>query len=110
MKKLCLLSLSLLLLSGCYRTRSSSGGGQDVPAEAFRTIKPADIALPEGYQIEAIATGLTFPTAAAVDEQGNVYVIEAGYSYGEVFLEPKLIRINKDGSLTTVASGSKNGP
>ena len=39
-----------------------------------------------------------------------MYVIEAGYSYGEVFLEPRLLRVEPGGSVTTVATGAKNGP
>ncbi|MDX5437381.1 MAG: PQQ-dependent sugar dehydrogenase, partial [Pontibacter sp.] len=64
----------------------------------------------EGYTIEAVATGLTFPTSVAFDAQGQLYVVEAGYSYGEVFLEPKLLRVALDGTTTTIATGQKNGP
>ena len=38
------------------------------------------------------------------------HVVEAGYSYGEVFTTPRLMRVNKDGSTTEVARGGKNGP
>jgi hypothetical protein len=37
-------------------------------------------------------------------------VIETGYSYGEVFQIPKLLRVGKDGSTTTIATGTNNGP
>ena len=110
MKKLYWLLILLLTGSGCYKILPSEGGGQtDIKSEA-RNIDPSDIALPEGYTAEAVASGLTFPTAVAFDEQGQLYVIEAGYSYGEVFLEPKLLRVAENGNLTTVATGQKNGP
>lgn len=103
-------SLSLLLLlSACYGMRKSSGGGQ-IGDVLPRTTNPADIALPQGYKIEAVATGLTFPAAANLDADGNLYVIEAGYSYGEVFQTPRLIRLGSDGQQTTVLEGSNNGP
>jgi glucose/arabinose dehydrogenase len=70
-----------------------------------RTVRPSDVALPDGYTIEAVATGLTFPTGATTDEQGRVYVAEAGYSYGEVWGQPKLLRIESDGSTSIVATG-----
>ncbi|HYH56975.1 MAG TPA: PQQ-dependent sugar dehydrogenase, partial [Anseongella sp.] len=111
MKNTFLLALLLLLISqsACYRTRKSAGGGQITTIPA-RTIVPGDVALPPGYKIEAVATGLTFPSAAALDDKGNLYVIETGYSYGEIWGEPKLIRIGQNGSKETVATGSKNGP
>ncbi len=98
-----------VLHSSCYNMRKSSGGGQ-IGAIPARTISTADIALPPGYKIELVSQGLTFPSAVAFDDKGVPYVLEAGYSYGEVWGEPKLLRINADGSKTTVATGTRNGP
>ncbi|MGI9178996.1 MAG: PQQ-dependent sugar dehydrogenase [Longimicrobiaceae bacterium] len=94
----------LLLLSGCYGLRPSAGGGQTT-FTGPREIRPADVALPEGYRIEAVATGLTFPTAVAFDEQGRAHVLEAGYSYGEEWTVPRLLRVEPEGALTEVARG-----
>jgi len=96
-------------LSGCYALRGSSGGGQ-TDFSAPREIKVADIALPEGYRIEPIATGLTFPTGVTFDEKGSVYVIESGYSYGEVWTVPRLLRIQPGSEPVPIASGGRNGP
>lgn len=100
----------LLINQSCYRIMPSKGGGQldDVPEK--RNIEPTDVLLPDGYKIEVVTEGLTFPTAVTFDEEGNTYVIEGGYSYGEVFLAPKLLKIQPDGSTTTVYTGQKNGP
>ena len=89
--------------------RKSQGGGQisNVPARATNV---SDIAVPKGYKVELVTTGLTFPTACTFDEEGNLYVIEAGYSYGEVWGEPKLLRVNVDGKTTVIAKGINNGP
>jgi len=57
-----------------------------------------------------VASGLTCPTGVAFDEEGRPYVTEAGYSYGEVWTTPRLLRIEPDGGVTTVAVGSRNGP
>ena len=75
-----------------------------------RRPNPKDVALPEGYEIEVVARGLTFPTAITFDENGTPYVLEAGYSYGEEWAEPKLLRIEQNGERTVVATGDKNGP
>ncbi|MDT0691948.1 hypothetical protein RM549_19335, partial [Salegentibacter sp. F188] len=95
----------LVGFQSCYRIMPSKGGGQldDVPEK--RNIEPTDVLLPDGYKIEVVTEGLTFPTAVTFDEEGNIYVIEGGYSYGEVFLAPKLLKIQPDGSTTTVYTG-----
>jgi hypothetical protein len=53
-----------------------------------RQINTSDIALPGGYRIEAVAVSLTFPSGVTFDDQGRAYVLETGYSYGEVWAVP----------------------
>lgn len=89
--------------------RDSNGGGQ-IDAIPQRTINASDIGLQPGYKIEAVISGLTFPSAVAFDDSNNLYVIEAGYSYGEVWEEPKLLRVEGSGKTTLIATGTKNGP
>ncbi|MFN7141329.1 MAG: PQQ-dependent sugar dehydrogenase, partial [Limisphaerales bacterium] len=57
-----------------------------------------------------VAQGLTFPSGVTFDDQGSVYVVESGYSYGELWTTPRLLKINGDGSRITIATGVKNGP
>ncbi|MEF2277185.1 glucose dehydrogenase [Deinococcus sp. YIM 134068] len=98
-----LLSLGL---TSCYNLLPSKGGGQISPPTT-RAVRAADIAVPAGYRVEAVATGLNFPTAVAFDESGRPYVLEAGYSYGEVFGVPKLLRVEANGSRTEIARGQR---
>src|SRR4051812_30167970 len=54
----------------------------------FHPPRPVDstaIGVPCGYCVEPVVTGLTYPTAVVTDESDRVYVLEAGYSYGEDF-------------------------
>lgn len=99
----------LALTSGCYVMRPSNGGGKTkfIPP---RQADPADVALPDGYKIEVVAEDLTFPTGVTFDESGNLYVVESGYCYGEVFTTPRLLRINEDGKTSQIAAGGTNGP
>ena len=89
--------------------RASNGGAQ-IETIAPRTINASDIALPPGYTIQAVANGLTFPSGAAFDDEGKLYVIETGYAYGEVWEKPRLLRIEDNGSTTVIATGPQNGP
>ncbi|HEX7005188.1 MAG TPA: hypothetical protein VF168_13470 [Trueperaceae bacterium] len=93
-----------LLLASCFPLLPSQGGGQ-TEFEAPRRLQPADVRLPDGYEIEVVATGLDLPTGVAFDDQGRIYVLEAGYSYGELFSEPRLLRLEPEGPPTVVATG-----
>lgn len=93
-----------LFLSACFPAVPSRGGGQ-TEFQPPRAVETSDVALPDGYRIEAVATGLTFPSGVAFDEEGLPYVIEAGYSYGEVWATPRLLRVEEDGSTTVIAEG-----
>ncbi len=91
-----------LALAGCGD--DDAGGGQTDKRRA--AANPADIALSSGYRIELVASGFDFPTGVAFDDDGRPYVVEAGYSYGEVFGEPRLLRVEEDGSTSEVATGA----
>lgn len=99
----------LLLFPGCYKFRGHYGGMKSYEPVA-RKIVTDDVALPEGYKLEAVATGLTYPTGITFDEEGSLYVLESGYSYGEVWTTSRLLKVENNGTLTEIARGSKNGP
>ncbi|MEW6612818.1 MAG: PQQ-dependent sugar dehydrogenase [Pseudomonadota bacterium] len=110
-RAICLLLLGaagLLALAGCYEVRKSAGGGQ-TDFTPPRVIRAADVAVPPGYRVEPVATGLTFPSAVVFDDANRLYVVEAGYSYGEAWATPRLLRLEPDGRQSVVAVG-KNPP
>ena len=75
-----------------------------------RRINAADVGVPPGYTIEPVVTGLTYPSAVVTDEEDTVYILEAGYSYGEDFTAARLLRLEQNGQLTEIATGGTNGP
>ena len=95
----------LASVGACFAMRSSHGGGQ-TSFSPPRTFDSKSIAVPAGYRIELVASGLDMPTGVAFDEQGRAYVTEAGYSYGELWTTPRLVRVEQDGRITQVAAGS----
>lgn len=89
--------------------KTSKGGGE-ITTISGRSISVADILLPQGYKIELVAKDLTFPSEVTFDPSGNLYVIETGYCYGEVWTEPRLMKIDAAGNKSVIARGAKNGP
>ena len=112
----CTLRMATLLsalnaLSGCYSMRGSQGGGEvEVPggkgSALERKLKPEDVALPPGYRIEVVASGLNMPTGVAIDPAGKIFVVESGYAYGETFDTPRVIALGPRGERNVLASGS----
>lgn len=96
-------------LAGCYAVRPSAGAGQ-TSFTPPRKISAEAVVVPRGFRVEIVAAGLTFPTGVALDAAGRVHVVESGYSYGEDFTEPRLLRIEPDGRTTRIASGGRGGP
>ena len=103
-----LLLLALGLSSGCYNTVHSDGGGQ-TRYGGSRYVNPKDVWLPPGYRIEVVTQGLNYPTGVTFDDAGRIYVTESGYSYGEDFQTPRLLRVISDGVVDVIAHGD-NGP
>jgi glucose/arabinose dehydrogenase len=103
--RVALAALPLVTLGACFGMRASHGGGQ-TSFTPPRQVNAAAVAVPDGYRIEAVARGLNLPTGVAFDEQGRVYVTEAGYSYGELWTTPRLLRVEPSGVLTQIAAGS----
>ena len=107
---LCAVILGALAGTGCYSARGSHGGGEtEVPGgrntAAPRPVDPSDVALPPGYRIEVVATGLNMPSAVTFDDTGRAYVLESGFSYGEVYDHPRLVEILPGGGRRVVATG-----
>lgn len=74
-------------------------------------VRPGDISIEQGYQLSPVLAGLTYPTSVTFDDSGNVYVGEAGYSYGPAKAEGmgRILKIGKNGEVSEIARGFR-GP
>jgi len=80
-----------------------------VPALAYNAPSPRfpTIDLPPGYQIEKVAEGLTYATSMTWDDQGRMYVVEAGGQFLEEPPSPKILRVENGRTTEIVDLGSK---
>lgn len=85
-----------LTLSGC---REQSNDEFEFPT----------IQVPEGYKIEKVAKGLNLPTSVTWDDEGNMYVVEAGGGLEPEKLAPLRIMQVKDGKATEVVDLAGKG-
>lgn len=98
-----------ILLSSCNMMKKASRVEAKRLFTPERTYKTDGIKVPNGYKIELVTKELTYPTAVTFDEQGNVYVIEAGYAYKPKTTKARLLKIKADGSRETIFE-AETGP
>lgn len=112
MRTTCVVLLGAYALAGmgCFNIAAKGTGGAKSHHVDRRTPDPSDVAVPDGFEVAVVAQEFTFPVAVAFDGEGRPVVLEAGYSYGEIFTTPKLVRVEPDGSKKVVAEGRQGGP
>lgn len=80
----------LILLLGIFVVVSAT----TIAISPLRAEQVTTVLLPNGYRMDQVLTGLTFPTSIAWDEQGRMYIAEAGYAYGPKEVGPgRIIRV-----------------
>src|SRR5882762_2884733 len=65
--------------------------------------------VPQGYRVEVVASGLTFPSSIEFDDSGTMYVAETGYVCGDVAAPARVMRVDIGGRIEVVAD-QLNGP
>jgi len=66
--------------------------------------------VPSGYRVEVVLSGLTYPSSAEFDDAGNLFVAEAGYSYGDPKAKPRVLRVSPAGKVSVAAAEGLVGP
>lgn len=66
------------------------------------------IAVPEGFQVEKVVDGLTYATSITWDDEGNMYVAEAGGAFQDQPAPSRILRI-ENGQATEVVNLTDKG-
>lgn len=69
------------------------------------TLSTEDVILPAGYVIEPVVTGLSYPSGIEFAPDGTMFVAEAGYSYGQHWTHPRILKVRPDGKAMPLAHG-----
>lgn len=105
-----ILMFFIIACRNAAETRSAEEGEQaamvQVAEDTMRQVIPDDIAVPEGYSIKAMKSGLSYPVDITFDEAGNAYIAEAGgHTYGTKPPEaPKarVLKVTPEGKTTVL--------
>ena len=71
---------------------------------------PSAAHVPEGFRVEVVLKDLTYPTSVEFDKEGSMYVVEAGYSYGDPSAVTRILRVDRKGAMSTYVQEGLNGP
>jgi glucose/arabinose dehydrogenase len=104
----------VLVLTGCPNgdRRPGADAREQPPPDDSLVLSPSQafptILIPEGYQVEKVVDGLTYPTALTFDDQGRMYVAEAGGAFLDLPPPGRILRI-EGGSATEVVNLDTKG-
>jgi glucose/arabinose dehydrogenase len=70
---------------------------------------PGIFKIPEGYKIEPVLWNLDLPGSFAFDNRGNMYIASTGITYGKVTANPTIIKVDKNGTVSPLASKFLHG-
>ena len=99
------------MLETLSSTVASESFVDQLPTSARRCVNPADVAVPEGYRVEAVAVGLSFPCGMAVEPGGVIFVAEGGTTWPtRPWMPPRILRIETTGEVRVLAHLEEGGP
>jgi glucose/arabinose dehydrogenase len=82
-----------------------------LPISARPVINPDDVWVPEGYRVEVVAAGLSFPTGMGFSDDGTLYILEGGSTWPtRPALPPRILRLSPSGELEVFAVETLGGP
>lgn len=100
------------LIASCHTTKAQkeivARGGTNMKGFTSSPAFPV-IQLPKGYMIEKVADKLSYATAVAWDDQGRMYVVEAGGAFLDEEAPARLLRVEQGGKVTEVANLTEKG-
>jgi len=101
---------SSVILAACAPTAAQSAQAASTTPTTPNapTTTVGVIAVPEGFQVEKVVDGLTYPTSITWDDEGNMYVAEAGGAFLEEPPPARILRI-ENGQATEVANLDEKG-
>src|SRR3954449_8572684 len=92
-------------------TTSGSEALDALPAPARPRVDPADVVVPEGYQVSVALVGLSFPCGMGFAPDGTLFVLEGGSTWPtRPYMPARVLRLSPDGDLEEIAEETLGGP
>src|SRR4051794_18697206 len=84
---------------------------QRLPTPGRSRVDPADVVVPDGYRVEVLVAGLSFPTGMGFAEDGTLFILEGGSVWPtRPYLPARVLRLRPDGTLDVFTEEEIGGP
>jgi len=91
-------------------TKTTKEAPRRLPTTARPKIDAADVVAPDGYEVEAVMAGLSFPCGIEVGPDGTVYVCEGGSTWPTRPVMPsRILALKPSGAVEVIASEVPDG-
>lgn len=92
-------------------TRASREKLRQLPTRARPVVDAGDVVAPEGYEVEAVLVGLSFPCGMTVADDGAVFLLEGGSTWPtRPYMPARILRLEPDGELDVLGTEVLGGP
>lgn len=93
-------------------TRTNRSSLRQLPTAVRPRVNPDDVVVPEGYQIEPLLIGLSFPCGMGFADDGTLFLLEGGSTWPtRPYMPARILRFHPDeGRLEKVAVEVLGGP
>lgn len=91
--------------------RTSRQALQNLPTSIRPKVDPDDVVVPEGYEVEALVVGLSFPTTMTFADDGTLFIGEGGSTWPtRPYMPPRILKLDTSGRLDVVTTETLGGP
>ncbi|QDV34643.1 PQQ-dependent sugar dehydrogenase [Tautonia plasticadhaerens] len=93
-------------------TRTSWDALRSLPTTARPVVDPADVEVPEGYELEPVLVGLSFPCGMGFAPDGSLFLLEGGSTWPtRPYMRARILRLDTaTGAMDEIASEVLGGP
>jgi len=84
---------------------------QNLSVPARPRVSPGDVVVPDGYEVEVLLVGLSFPTGMGFADDGTLFILEGGSTWPtRPYLPARVLRLTTSGELDVIEEETLAGP
>src|SRR3954447_20511009 len=84
---------------------------QALGVSARPRVDARDVVVPDGYRVDVVVVGLSFPTGMGIATDGTIFLLEGGSTWPtRPSLPPRVLRLTPDGHLDALGKEPLGGP